>query len=77
MANIEKLKEMFATKENQEERGVMKITIDKDGVTHCRSRRYYMTSSDWKTMLATLETQGIDYEHITDSTIVIIKHEKG
>lgn len=77
MANIEMLKELFAAKEDKEERGIMKITIDKDGVTHCRSRRYYMTSSDWETMLATLETQGVDYEHITGSTIIIIKKEKG
>lgn len=67
--------ELFATKENKEERGVMRITITKDGKTRYRSRIYCMTESDWSTLLASLETQGIEYDYVTHNAIIIVKYE--
>lgn len=67
--------ELFATKENKEDRGVMKITITKDGKARCRSRIYSMTESDWSTLLASLEAQGIEYDYVTHSVIIIVKYE--
>ena len=77
MANIEMLKELFAAKEDKEERGIMRITINKDGTNRRRSYTYRMTDSQWHTLLATLETQNVNYEHITSNAVIIINYEKG
>lgn len=67
--------ELFATKENKEDRGVMKITITKDGKIRCRNRIYCMTESDWLTLLASLDSHGIEYDYVTHSAIIIVKYE--